>query len=192
MTHLMFLHSSDGCCLCCGLHRKKTLAWMASYKLHFNAFFVLLTGSVTYSHIYPATFAKKWHKPFLNWLSWIWGSLQKASDQSLWKRSESICLHSWLFFRCLLQFSFMLFMSVRLMKWGHSATEQLSGREMREDSSHCLFDVCEPAAAFIVHRLTGQELKNDTIILCLIQADYIIPVVVLVNMRWWEWPLKGY
>lgn len=47
-------------------------------------------------------------------------------------------------------------------------------------------------SSFIVLWLTGQQLKNDTLIVCLIQADCIIPVVVLINMSWWEWPLKGY
>ncbi|KAK2904473.1 hypothetical protein Q8A73_011130 [Channa argus] len=42
-------------------------------------------------------------------------------------------------------------MSVRLMKCG-----QRSGREMREDSSHVLFAVWEPAAAFIVLKVTDQ------------------------------------
>lgn len=43
---------------------------------------------------------------------------------------------------------------------------------------------CEPTAALIVHWLTGQQLKNDTLIFRLIHADCIIPVMVLVNMRW--------
>lgn len=80
------------------------------------------------------------------------GSIKYARGQLHWKGAKAICLRSWLAFRCLLQFSFMLLTSVHLMKWGHSS--KLSGRKMREDSSQCLFDVCEPAAAFIARRPT--------------------------------------
>lgn len=70
----------------------------------------------------------------------------QATGQLHWKEAKSIFLHSWLSFRSVLQFSFM-----HLMKWGHSSKQQrLSGRNMRGDSSHRVFDVREPAAAFNV------------------------------------------
>lgn len=112
-----------------------------------------------------------------------WNLYMKMQAMGKLQWNKSICFHFWLSFRCLLKFSFILLMPVHLMKWGHSLKEQLSGREMREDLSLFLW-CCEPAAAFIVHWPTGQQLKNDTLIFCLIQADPIIPVVVLVNMRW--------
>lgn len=101
-----------------------------------------------------------------------------------WNKSKSICLHFWLTFRCLLQFSSMLLMSLHLMKW----KALIQGAAFRQRHEGGLISVplwcCEPTAALIVHWLTGQQLKNDTLIFCLIWDDYIIPVMVLVSMRW--------